>query len=176
MEENSSFDNLDAALDTDFVTDDENTNKALARLEEKKNELVQRAESTDDIRIEDAEYMRYELKMLIMNSLCVLEKLSQDIQIGSKVREHEVYFSGVGSVRDIIKELRELDKNIADLKLAKQKTEKAESGKLNNNGTINNFYVSNEELEEMMDHASKNNSLNDVEAKFQINDKEIESK
>jgi hypothetical protein len=122
----------------------------------------------EDPKIDDLDYMKMEIKSLIENGVNTLEKLSEDIKIGTSVRSHEVYFNGLGSVRELIKELKEL--NIDNMKAGK---ESAKEGVVNNT-QINNFF-SGKDLAEMMKKAKKNSQMNDIVAEFKIDDTEFKN-
>lgn len=122
----------------------------------------------EDPKIEDLDYMKMEIKSLIENGVNTLEKLSEDIKIGTSVRSHEVYFQGLGSVRELIKELKEL--NIDNAKMNKESSKET----IVNNTQVNNFF-SGKELAEMMKKAKKDSQMNDIKAEFKIDDTEFKN-
>jgi hypothetical protein len=67
--------------------------------------------------IEDKEYLQEEIKLLIEQGKRVLDKIDKDLKLGSQPRMFEVYGSVFNSVMTGIKELRELNKNVADIEL-----------------------------------------------------------
>lgn len=118
--------------------------------------------------IDDLDYMKMELKSLLENGVNNLEKLSEDIKIGTSVRSHEVYFNGLGAVREIIRELKEL--NIDNARMSKETSKETTV----NNTQVNNFY-SGKDLAELMKEAKKNSQMNSIEAKFNIDDTEFKN-
>jgi hypothetical protein len=124
--------------------------------------------------IEDKEYLEYELKTLISDSRRVMYILEQDIKIGTKPRYHEVYATLTKSVLDGIKELRELNQTIANLKFQKEKLAvrkeqySLSGGNGNNSGAKLNVRLSGKDLFDMMEAARKSSGLNAVKAEFEV--------
>lgn len=162
-ERKEAFGNLSNAFETDYEEVDK-LDETLKTFEAKKNKLVEKLSTPSDL--EDLEYMRFELKSLVEGGLNILQKLDEDIKIGSKVRSHEVYFSGVNSIRDTLKELRELNRTVVEIKLEEKRIAK---GATPTNLQINNFLDS-RQLLEMVNDAKKNSSLNEIKAEFIVTD------
>ena len=161
------FNNLSDALNTDFVQDEDISNEAkIKKYEDVKNKAIDifQAEETN---LEDKAYLRAELKMLIHNGLVILDKLEQDISIGTHVRSHEVYFGGMHSIMGALKELRDLNKTEVELGVAKTK---AVSGGAKN--ITNNNIFTGKDLLQMINSAQADNSLNTVKAEFDIEEKQ----
>ena len=162
-----SFDNLSDALNVDFVKDENvETEDKIKKFEEVKDQAKDVLASTD-YSLEDKEYIQMELKMLIQGGLTILDRLEQDISVGTKVRAHEVYFTGMNSIMGALKELRELNKTEIDIELAKQK--QSRQGGLVGGMAVNQEYDSSSLLI-MLKDAQENNSLNNVKAEFRIED------
>ena len=124
--------------------------------------------TTEESKIDDLDYMKMEIKSLIENGVNTLEKLSEDIKIGTSVRSHEVYFNGLGSVRELIKELKEL--NIDNMKANKESSKET----VINNTQVNNFF-SGKDLAELMKKAKKESQMNDIKAEFKIDETEFKN-
>lgn len=164
----SGFENLNDALGSDYNVDEEleAIDEKTKNFEEIKNKIANRESGNE---IEDKEYLELELKTLISNSQRIMNILEQDIKIGSKPRYHEVYATLAKSVLDGIKELRELNQTIANLKLQKEKLEirKLQNG-IDAKPTQVNFNLSGRELFKMVEAAKKSSELNSVNAEFEI--------
>ena len=160
-----SFDNLSDALNCDFIKDENlSTEDKIEKFSEVKETAKEMVTSTEHS-LEDKEYIQFELKSLIQGGLNILDKLEQDISVGTKVRSHEVYFTGMNSIMNALKELRELNKVEIDISMAKDKSEGEKVGGV----TVNQFYDSSSLLN-MLKDAQQSNSLNEVTAEFQIED------
>lgn len=116
--------------------------------------------------IEDKEYLQFELKNLIQNGVNTLEKLSEDIKIGSSPRTHEVYFNGLGAVRELLKELKEL--NLDDLNVSKESPKESVV-----NNTQINFNLTSSNILDMIKKAKETSEMNKIEAKFDIDSSEF---
>jgi len=162
-----SFDNLSDALNVDFVRDKNVKVEDKIKKFEVVKDAAKEALTSPEYSLEDKEYMQMELKMLTQGGLTILDRLEQDISVGTKVRSHEVYFTGMNSIMGALKELRELGKVEVDIKMAKEK--QSRQGGIVGGMAVNQEYDSSSLLL-MLKDAQKNNSLNDVEAKFRIED------
>lgn len=166
----STFDNLSDALNTDFVEDETvSVESKIEKYEEVKNKALDICNAKES-NLEDKEYLRMELKSLISTGLVILDKLEQDISIGTHVRSHEVYFGGMNSIMNALKELRDLNKTEVELDIAKTKAKKSGGAK----NVTNNIFTG-KDLLKMINTAQSDNSLNEVKAEFNIEDKQSES-
>lgn len=165
------FEGIDNVLNTDY-----NVDKELEKLETQSKKLVERKSQSKENKdleatIEDKEYLEFELKLLIQNTNRIMEVLEQDIKIGTKPRYHEVYATLVKTVLDGLKELRELNVSIEQLKLQREKLEvrKKEGGTSSNYQQVN-FHLSGSDLYNMFEKAKAESELNKIEADFKITD------
>lgn len=154
---NEVFDGFADRLNTKYET---NINQEIEELKEKKDKLV-----NSDNDLEDVEYMKFELKSLMSCGRMILDKLEEDIKIGSKVRNHEVYFMGINSLRDILKELRELNKTVVDVKMKNKMT-----NVLANNVENNTLNIGSRELLQLIKNAQNTSQLKEITAEFNIVD------
>jgi hypothetical protein len=165
----SGFENLNDALDANYDVDDElkEINEKTKRFDLIRKEIAQKEKQNE---LEDKEYLEFELKTLISNNRRVLDILEQDIKIGTKPRYHEVYATLTKSVLDGIKELRELNKTIADLKFQKEKLEvrKMQNSLTGSQQTQVNFRLTGKDLFDMIEAAKSSSQLNVVDAEFEV--------
>jgi hypothetical protein len=111
MPDKDTFNNLASTFD---MNNEFTMPKEAEEFKEKKNELVKRSEK---VTLEDKEFLQDEIKQLIYQGKCVLDKINKDLKLGSQPRMFEVYGSVFNSVMTGIKELRELNKNVADIEI-----------------------------------------------------------
>lgn len=149
MDERHPFDKISDILDTSYKDSEEKPSKDLQ---------VFSNDTSKDV-IEDTDYIKFELKSLIENGVNMLEKLSEDIKIGTSVRSHEVYFKGLESVKSLVKELKEL--NLDNKKLAKEDAKVVSNG-ASNQTQINNFFTS-KDLLKMINKADKESTMKDID-------------
>lgn len=161
------FEKLSDALEVDFESK-EILNKA-NEIQDHKKKIVAVMDK-DEWSINDKIYMESEIKETICGLDDVMRLLRDDIKIGTKPRTHEVYASLAKIKIDAIKELRELNKNVVEMKLVKAKAAGTSSNK---NIMVNNYNMNSNDLLDMVIKAKKNNSLNNIEAKFQIDEKDV---
>lgn len=107
------FNKLDEIFNTDITTITDDPTEQALMVKEKTNALVEK--STLIRTLEDKLYLQEETKSLIENSKRVLSVMQNDIKIGSPPRNAEVYAKLLSSTVECIKELRELNKSIADI-------------------------------------------------------------
>ncbi len=171
---NSGFEGLDDALNTDYDVDKEidNISERSELLNKTKTEVSKNTDNSLDATIEDKEYIAMELKMIIQNSRNILDVLEQDIKIGTQPRYHEVYATLTKSIIDGLKELRELNQTVVQLRLQKEKIElKRISSSQNNNlqiGTQVNMNLTGKDLFKMIESAKTNSSLNAIDVDFEL--------
>lgn len=123
--------NVDSSQETSIsALDDE-----LQDIESKKEQYLQKINTSKSITLKDQEYIDEELKTLITSSKTVLKKLEQDCKIGASARQFEVYFQGINSIASLIKELRDLNRMLFDLSIIKDDPEENEDDSKNNNFT-----------------------------------------
>ena len=116
----------------------------------------------------DQDYLRNDIKELIRNSKAVMEKLEQDIMMGSSPRLHEVYATLVSSVMNAYKELNELNKNVVDAQVKKEKASGGGGGKkFSNDGTIP---LTASQLSEMLQNARDSSSMNNIKVDFKVSE------
>lgn len=163
MSDNLTYDGLEKSLGISFSetpTPEEYTN-AIDIIYEKKNNL--RSSIEKELDINEIEYMEFEIKNSITNLESILDKLSQDIKIGSPPRMYEVYATLQSSKTTMIKELREIQKMLMDYKI-KNKTIQQPAG------ITNNITLTSKALLDMINSAKENNSMNEIQAEFDIVD------
>lgn len=113
----SPYDPLNDALNIDYDPD-----KIVEKAETDIKSLSTASKKIEGaVTLEDKEYMELEIKTLIQSAKFVMDKLEEDVKIGAKPRVYEVYATLTKAVLDSIKELRELNLSIENLKLSKEK-------------------------------------------------------
>jgi len=117
------FNGLAEAFD---MNNEFNMPEEVKEFENKKTALVA---SADKRLIEDKEFLQEEIKFMIEQGKMVLDKIQKDLKVGSQPRMFEVYGSVYTSVMNAMKELRELNKNVADVSI---KTNPEQQQKTNN--------------------------------------------
>ena len=173
-ESNEVYDKLSDEFGTKFDSEDgSDITNTISQYEESKNELVKKVSSNEksDFSLEDKEYISFELKCLISGGVKILETLTDDIKVGVKPSYYDAYFNGVNSLREIMKELRELNKAVVDAKSIEYKMDGRAEGK--GNLTVNNFNLTGKELLMKLSDAQKGSSLNEIKAEFKIDDEKI---
>lgn len=161
MSDNESFDKIAGELGSTFDPQKE-FNKQTDKITKVKNKLV--CNDTDNLTLEDVEYMELELKEVLEGLQRVMDTLEQEIKIGSKAIMFEVYSTLTTSKINAVRELRELRKTIVDIKFKNKKSE--DKQKPTNNVTM--VFNSIQDVLEASKNAKKNSSLNSIDADFKI--------
>lgn len=123
----------------------------------------------DRLSIQDEDYIRDELKSMVEQGKDVLKTLRNDIAIGSPPRMYEVYADLMRATFENLRELRDLNSEI--IKTEYKKRDGGEKGK-SAAKTTNNLILSSSELLKMVNDAKENNSLKEVKAEFDFEDRE----
>jgi hypothetical protein len=97
-----------------------------------------------------------------------MDKLQQDLKIGSTPRQNEVFGQLANAKSNAIRELIFMNKAILEAKVRMRKKETPK------NMTVNNLNLSSSDLLKLVNNAKKNNSLKGVEAKFKISEEKME--
>jgi len=167
--EQEAFANLESKLNTAFESETKDISTTIAEIkqeiavvEEKKNSLVNIRESP--MIMQDQEYIRAELKTLLVDSRIILQKLSSNIKVGSSSKDYEAYAKMISSISNVVKELRELNRNVVDLKV--------QSGKLDNNILNKKISLTADQLLQMIEKAKTGNQLQAIDAKFTVTEEE----
>lgn len=169
---NTGFEGLDDALETTYDPDKtlEDANNSIQKYETAKVAVI--SETT----LADKEFMELELKSSIHTMKTVLSVLQEDIKIGSQPRMFEVYATLSKSVLDGIKELRDLNMDIENLKIKQEairiKRMLAEPKANGSNGgnQTNVMILGGNDLFNMINSAKQNSQLNEIDAEFDVGD------
>lgn len=167
-----SLEKISERLDTTFVPaqeDIQETSVALLNtfdsLSQKKNELV-KSKTTGLEVLNDEVELREGLKNIITKAELVMEKLEQDIKIGSKPYTHKVYGELLKSVTEAYRELREVDTAIFKAKVEANKImspkDVPQGGKITMNA---------EQLLDLVNKARETSTMKEIKADFVIEDK-----
>ncbi len=156
---NMSFNSEDDE-DKELKDDNKETSREIEVLKDLKKDLQ---EAVSGMVLGDQEYMRKEIKLVITSAKTVMKKLETDIKVGSHPRSHEVYAKMVQSVTDALRELRELNKTILDVK---------KEGNENSGGNGKKIALTGSQLLDLIDNARKNSQMNAIEADFTIDESE----
>ena len=156
---NPSFEKIGDVLDSSF--DGEEVIEDVKEIIEEKKSLVQ----SKGLTLDDAEYMKDKIQNTISGLEKILKILEGDIKIGTAPRYYEVYSTMQTAKMNSIKELREMNKIILDLKV---KLNKKDGPK---NLTVN-YNLTSKDVSKMIEDAKEKNSLNKIKADFKIEDEE----
>lgn len=145
--------------DDDFNKSVQEVGKNLEIIENKKNEIQTKVNAP--LLFQDQEFIRTDLRTLIMSARTVMHKVEQDIKIGTDNRKIEVYAKLLEAIGKQYTSLIELNKSIFD---AQVQTGSVDITNIGNN----KISLSSEQLLDMINKASQNSSINAIEAKFEI--------
>jgi len=166
------FDGIDEVLDSSFEKTEDSVADAKSLLSNY-GDLADR--KTTSSTIQDKEFMELELKTSINDMKNVLATLQEDIKIGSQPRMFEVYATLSKTVLDGIKELRDLNMDIENLKikqeamgLKKQIASNSQHGPATTNNL--NVMLSGKDLFSMLNKAKVDSELNEIDAEFDVGD------
>lgn len=161
---NQKFEDLSEKFDSAFDDSSSSfnsTNNSLLEIESKKNKIIESSKKPD-LTLQDQQFMQNELYKMIADISTVTEVLKNDLKQGSRASSYEAYAKLVNSGRELISELRELNKTIVDINIA-QRTPQQQFN------TVNNVVVmtGDQMLDKILEARSKS-QINAVEAKFDI--------
>ena len=166
MSDNGVFDKIAKKLNTEFKEENPEKTKTIEKIstdiqefEDKKNELI---ESTKNQTLEDKNYLQTEIKGIVDCGKNVLEKLQNEIKVGSSARIYEVYADLMNSVINGLKELRELNKTVYDIE-----TINDDLGQTSKPANIN-IVMDAKELLKHINDAKQKNELNAIDAEFTV--------
>lgn len=157
---NESFDKLDNefnVLPTERISKSEVVNTETGEIIEAPSTAV--AERPTPPALEDKEYLQQQTKDIIDNSKEVLRIVQQDIKIGSPAKQIEAYAKLMTSHIEGLRELRELNKTVADMQVFTE----PESTK-----TSINIKLTGKELIAMMKEAKESSQIKAVDANFSV--------
>ena len=165
-----SFNGINKKLNTSFELEKEDQDiintfvdlkKEIDSFQDKKKSLI---DSNNAMVLADQEYMRNHLKTIIINTNTVINKLENEIKIGTHPRTHEVYGKLIQALTGAIKELRELNTTIVELKM--------KDNRLDNNIANKKISLTANQLLDMIDKAKKSSQINAIEVDFTVDEKE----
>lgn len=161
------FENLNKKFDVDsFESEVKNVNNQIEKVAERKNEIVESIKNNQvGFTKEDQTFLVDEIKSLIKSTTSVLEKLEQDIRIGTPVRSHEVYAILANSKVNQLKELRDLYRTIMEMAIFDPNSE--QNKKEEKNAGV---CMTMDQIVNLVKSAQKESSLNAIDAKFEIVD------
>lgn len=167
---NNPFKGLDETFDTSY--DEKETKKQVAKIEDSIKEIDTKKKDLKKnlVVMNDVPYIKEELMTLISSSKNILEKLEDDIKVGSPARMYEVYATLLNSITNELKELRQLNYDAAQLEIEQNK--KKSLSELNPNDKV---LLSSDALLDMISTASRQSEMNRIDADFEIQDSYDES-
>lgn len=160
---NETFEKLNNEFNVPSTPKDPVEEIALVKLQTK--ELVEKSANIKTL--EDKEYLQQETKELIDNSKRVLHIVQNDIKIGTPAKTVEVYAKLLTSTVEALRELRELNKMVADMQMF---TEPQETK------TSINIKMTGKDLIAMMKEAKESSQMKAVETNFTIEGDEPNAK
>jgi len=137
-------------------------------IENKKTEIELKVKSPTTL-LQDQDFIRTELRSLIMSARTVMYKVEQDIKIGTDNRKIEVYAKLIEAIGKQYNSLIELNKNIFDAQVQVGAVD------IKNIGANNKISLSSEQLLDMINKASATSEMNKIEATFTIEDEHLPS-
>lgn len=163
-ETNDVYENIANSLDTSFDGEEVKELVEVKAQADKCKDLVEvNVNEIDETKLEDEDYIRSEAKSLVDNIEVAMTKLQQDIQIGTPARKIEVFSQLCNAKGNILRDIINMNKIKLDAKIKLQKKD------VPRNMTVNqNVHLTSSEMLKMVNGAKKNNSLKNIEAKFDI--------
>ena len=160
---NENFSAISDEFNTSFSEEKNNEIDAIESeidlFESKKNEIITKS-TTSSNTLEDKEYIQDDIKQLITNGKKVLSLLQKDLKIGSAPRMYEVYSTLMSTVLVGLRELRDLNKTVADMQMFSMEPDVS--------STEVNIKMSGKELLNMIKNASDDNQMNAISADFKV--------
>lgn len=163
------YSGLNEKLNSSFNFDEtvDNLKKDIQIVDQKKNEISTTIKSSQYL--VDQEYLLTDIKTLIQINRNVLEKLDQDIKIGSDARKYEVFAELSTSIVNQYRSLIELNKIIYDAK----KKEELQANMIAPKEK-DKIVMSHTQLIDMIQTARDSNQMKKIDIKFDVKpDKEI---
>ncbi len=158
----NAFDKISESLGTSFsaAPDFQHVQTELDSFEQKTNELKTFLKEKDELTLEDEKYLSLETKLLIQGGKTVLDKLQEEIKQGSSPRIFEVYSQLLGSVLGGLRELRELNKMVLDIKKINMITSDPTPK------TQVNVFMDSKSMSELIKKAKEDSSMNAIDGSF----------
>lgn len=144
----------------------EDVDKDMSLIENKKKEIELKVKSPVAL-LQDENFIRTELRSLILSARTVMSKVEQDIKIGVEPRRVEVYAKLIEAIGKQYTSLIELNKSIFDAQV------KVGAVDIKNIGANNRISLSSEQLLDMINKAKAGSELNKIDATFKIEDENI---
>jgi len=170
MEHVEQFEKISEKFGASFVTDTsatvQNIENKLAKISERKNDLIQVAQQPTEIVLKDQTYLMGELHMLISDTREVMEILKESLKQGTRASMFEAYSKLSNSVTDQLRELRELNKVIADLEMFKLTPQTQQT-------TVNITMTGADMLEQLI-KARKESEINSIDVEYEVKDEDDE--
>lgn len=178
-------DPISKALNTSFESEMDSANLEIQKINDEITALDKMKEKvrTKAWRIEDKEYIEFELKSLIASNQNIKARLEDELmKQGTRPAFFEMYTMVCGSIQNALRELRQLNRDVVDVAIAERRmvVRETETGVNKNafNGpvTVNNSFVLNSNaLEKMISDARENSQLNEIEVDFESDRKNIKA-
>jgi 23S rRNA A2030 N6-methylase RlmJ len=163
-----SMEKISEVLNTTFEQDMEIAEKQRKIIDAKK-QIVAKKEETGLIVLDDQEEIKNGLRAVIANLEEVMQKLQDDIKIGSKVFSHQVYSQCAKELRECYKEMAEIDRSIFDCRLKlQQELSKNNKGSSKKSDDSQSISMTAGQLADMLENARKNSSMNSIDATFKV--------
>ena len=164
------FEGLTSAFninDDDLKKMIKDVDRDMSLIETKKSEIELKAKSPTAL-LQDQEFLRTEIRSLIMSARTVMYKVEQDIKIGTDNRKIEVYSGLIEAIGKQYTSLLELNKAIFNAQV--------EVGAVDIKNIGNNkISLNSEQLLDMINKASEGSQMNAIEATFEIEDEHLPS-
>lgn len=166
----AAFDGLNTAFNTSYDHDDVDAEDVkavqvieneIADIEKRKNDV-----KTGLIEMQDSDFLTKEIKSLVLSSRGVLQRLDDEIKIGSNGRMWEVYAAMMNAISNQYKELRMLNESIVKFSMEQKHKN------INDIQGNDKIALTADQLLDMVKAASDKSEMNNVKAEFTIEDDE----
>jgi len=169
--EEEAFEGVNELFGTTY--DEATAEKAVVKIEKEITSIVDKKEEIKNnlVTMQDTPYIRQEIMSLVQSSTMIVGKLETDLKVGSPARMYEVYATLLNSVTNALKELRQLNLDVANLEVDQTKKMTIEDVK----GPDDKISLSAGDLLKMVKAAGENSEISQIDADFKIEDSYDES-
>jgi hypothetical protein len=163
MTHEEQFEKISEKFGSVFNSSPQDIENKLVEIKNRKTELVEAAttQPKELIALKDQRYLSEELYSLISDTKEIMTILKESIKQGTRATLFEAYSKLANSVTEQLKELRELNKVIADIEMFKiAPTQQAQ--------VAINVTMSGTDMLEKLLEARKNAEINSIEVDFEV--------
>lgn len=174
MIDKDSYEKISEKFKSSFVPESSGTKNTkgakeqLSEIEEKKHELqnIVKDNKNQALVLGDQQFLQRHVKHLIGDTLDVMDTLKRDLKIGTGARKFEAYSALANSATAQIKELRELNKMIADMEIFQGEIDNKQ-----NKSTID-VKMNSVDFMNFVRNIRKESELSKIDAEFEVEEEE----